>query len=209
MDNHVFSRELSALPFFHLRIFERVVAIQQHWTGYLNVPVAFQVSGVLKWTLTSLCTQKLARWFVFPNGAKGLKNGAREAGEKKIPKFTESAWKLTYYLATEVFVVLITYNEPWFGNTSAFWHGWPYQTLKYVPFHLSASISWARCAYSFPGACWVFRAFDQKKLFCHAWFICRQVQLLIVDSGQHFPQLSWIDCQEHASQTLLHIYIYI
>jgi len=63
---------------------------------------------------------------------KDLKNVAREAGEKKISKFTESAWKLTYYLATEVFVVLITYNEPWFGNTAAFWHGWPYQTVKYV-----------------------------------------------------------------------------
>ena len=76
--------------------------------------------------------QRLARWFIFPYGVKGLKNGAREAGEKKIPKFTESAWKLTYYLATEVFVVLITYKEPWFGDTSAFWHGWPYQTVKYV-----------------------------------------------------------------------------
>lgn len=76
--------------------------------------------------------QRLARWFIFPYGVKGLKNGAREAGEKKIPKFTESAWKLTYYLATEVFVVVITYKEPWFGDTSAFWHGWPYQTVKYV-----------------------------------------------------------------------------
>lgn len=85
------------------------------------------------WSLIlCLMLQRLARWFIFPYGVKGLKNGAREAGEKKIPKFTESAWKLTYYLATEVFVVLITYKEPWFGDTSAFWHGWPYQTVKYV-----------------------------------------------------------------------------
>ena len=100
-----------------------------------------------------MCLQILARWFIFPNGVKGLKNGAREAGEKKIPKFTESAWKLTYYLATEVFVVLITYNEPWFGNTSAFWHGWPYQTLKYVPLYLSTSVYSATRACMFPGAC--------------------------------------------------------
>ncbi|KAG0554778.1 hypothetical protein KC19_12G118100 [Ceratodon purpureus] len=86
---------------------------------------------VARFLLDCFFFQKLAGWFVFPNGVKGLKNGAKEAGEKKIPKFTESAWKLTYYLATEVFVVLITYNEPWFGNTSAFWHGWPYQTIKF------------------------------------------------------------------------------
>jgi hypothetical protein len=66
-----------------------------------------------------------------PKGEKGLKNGVKEAGAKKICKFTESAWKLTYYLSTEICVVWITYKEPWFTDTSTFWHGWPHQTLKY------------------------------------------------------------------------------
>jgi hypothetical protein len=66
-----------------------------------------------------------------PKGEKGLKNGVKEAGAKKICKFTESAWKLTYYLSTEICVVWITYKEPWFTDTSTFWDGWPHQTLKY------------------------------------------------------------------------------
>ncbi len=75
--------------------------------------------------------QKLARLLILPKGEKGLKNGVKEAGAKKICKFTESAWKLTYYLSTEICVVWITYKEPWFTDTSTFWHGWPHQTLKY------------------------------------------------------------------------------
>uniref|UniRef100_A0A7I4CNK0 TLC domain-containing protein n=1 Tax=Physcomitrium patens TaxID=3218 RepID=A0A7I4CNK0_PHYPA len=106
---------------------ERPPSVQDYYL-VCYFALAFPVARFL---LDCFLYQKLARWCIFPHGVKGLKNGAREAGEKKIPKFTESAWKLTYYLATEVFVIFITYKEAWFGNTSAFWHGWPYQTVKF------------------------------------------------------------------------------
>ncbi|KAH9550115.1 hypothetical protein CY35_10G055900 [Sphagnum magellanicum] len=86
---------------------------------------------VARFLLNCLFYQKLARLLILPKGEKDLKNGVKEAGAKKICKFTESAWKLTYYLSTEICVVWITYKEPWFTDTSTFWHGWPHQTLKY------------------------------------------------------------------------------
>jgi hypothetical protein len=63
-------------------------------------------------------------------------------GLKKISKFTESAWKLSYYSTSVFLAIRISYGEPWFGNTDAFWHGWPHQTLKYVsPYFLSISFA--------------------------------------------------------------------
>lgn len=55
---------------------------------------------------------------------------------KKIRKFKESAWKCVYYLSAELLVVFVTYDEPWFTNTSYYWVGpgnqtWPDQKTKY------------------------------------------------------------------------------
>uniref|UniRef100_A0A2P2KGH8 Uncharacterized protein MANES_10G071500 n=1 Tax=Rhizophora mucronata TaxID=61149 RepID=A0A2P2KGH8_RHIMU len=39
-------------------------------------------------------------------------------------------WKLLYYGAVEMFVLKITYNEPWFRDASAYFKGWPDQELN-------------------------------------------------------------------------------
>lgn len=55
--------------------------------------------------------------------------------KKKVKKFKESAWKSVYYLSGELLALLVTYNEPWFTNTSYFWigpgeHVWPDLKMK-------------------------------------------------------------------------------
>lgn len=53
-----------------------------------------------------------------------------EAQEAKIIKCSESMWKLTYYTTVQVFVLAITYHEPWFRDTKEYFRGWPNQELK-------------------------------------------------------------------------------
>jgi len=55
----------------------------------------------------------------------------QEAGEKKVSKFTESAWKLTYYLCSLTILFACAFDEPWFVKTAHFWIGWPNHTIKY------------------------------------------------------------------------------
>lgn len=79
--------------------------------------------------------QKLARRLIF--GKWQLKEDVEsEDGRKKISKFKESAWKCIYFLSAEVLALTVTYDEPWFTNTSNFWVGpgnqtWPDQKIKW------------------------------------------------------------------------------
>lgn len=75
--------------------------------------------------------QNLGRFVLFRNGKKSLNKEEAETKEKTLVKFTESCWKLTYYIILEVYVLFITKDEPWALNTAAFWEGWPSQTVKY------------------------------------------------------------------------------
>ncbi len=127
--------------------------------------------------------QKLARLLILPKGEKGLKNGVKEAGAKKICKFTESAWKLTYYLSTEICVVWITYKEPWFTDTSTFWDGWPHQTLKYWIF--SPNLPFQSSQFS--------QLFLQSGIFADSSkiFLCRQLEEFCLQSCFCFMSAIW------------------
>jgi hypothetical protein len=87
--------------------------------------------------------QRLARQCIFPHGERLMKKSMQEAGLKKLPKFTESAWKLTYYAVAETLLLLCTAREPWFGKTKYFWINWPYHMLKYI--HVPSSSSLQAC----------------------------------------------------------------
>lgn len=78
--------------------------------------------------------QKLGRQLIFGKGQQRLEVETDES-RKKLRKFKESAWKCIYYLAAELLVLSVTYNEPWFTNTRFFWVGpgnqvWPDQQIK-------------------------------------------------------------------------------
>ncbi|XP_050364356.1 ceramide synthase LOH2 [Argentina anserina] len=47
----------------------------------------------------------------------------------KLVKCSESMWKLTYYATVEACILSISYQEPWFTDTSEFFKGWPNQEL--------------------------------------------------------------------------------
>ncbi|KAJ7528595.1 hypothetical protein O6H91_15G009500 [Diphasiastrum complanatum] len=74
--------------------------------------------------------QALARWIVSPCG-KRITAFVKDIEKKKLLKVTESMWKLTYYVSSLVFAFIVTYKEPWFGRSDAFWHGWPNQSIKF------------------------------------------------------------------------------
>ncbi|KAI8527450.1 hypothetical protein RHMOL_Rhmol12G0076100 [Rhododendron molle] len=78
--------------------------------------------------------EKVGRRLIFGRGHQTI---AVETDErrKKIHKFKESAWKCVYYLSAELLVLSVTYDEPWFTNTSYYWVGpgnqaWPDQKTK-------------------------------------------------------------------------------
>ncbi|CAM6040363.1 unnamed protein product [Sphagnum compactum] len=65
------------------------------------------------------------------NFKKGALKADFDRAQKKLTKFKESAWKCLYYSSAELFVLAITYNEPWFTDSKMFWVGpaeqqWPY-----------------------------------------------------------------------------------
>ncbi|KAB5544711.1 hypothetical protein DKX38_012823 [Salix brachista] len=70
--------------------------------------------------------------FVFQKVAQHLIFGKDQTDERrgKIKKFKESAWKCTYFLSSEILVLFVTYDEPWFGNTKYFWAGPGSQTRR-------------------------------------------------------------------------------
>lgn len=78
--------------------------------------------------------QKVGRRLIFKKQEQTLDVETDER-RKKIRKFKESAWKCIYYLSAEVLALAVTYDEPWFTNTSYFWIGpgdqvWPEQKIK-------------------------------------------------------------------------------
>ncbi|KAK2976397.1 hypothetical protein RJ640_008107 [Escallonia rubra] len=78
--------------------------------------------------------EKVGRRLIFRKGQQMLKVETDER-RKKIRKFKESAWKCVYYLSAEILALAVTYDEPWFTNTSYFWVGpgnqvWPEQKIK-------------------------------------------------------------------------------
>ncbi|XP_010107940.2 LAG1 longevity assurance homolog 2 [Morus notabilis] len=92
------------------------------------VAVYFAFSFVVaRFFLDRFIFRRVATWLL-SNGSVPLKiNDARRA---KIVKCSESMWKLTYYASVEAYILKITYNEPWFGDTKEYFRGWPDQELK-------------------------------------------------------------------------------
>ncbi|XP_042510426.1 ceramide synthase LOH2-like [Macadamia integrifolia] len=80
-----------------------------------------------RFLLDSFLFRRLAIWSL-SSGAVPVK--ISEAKQAKIVKFSESMWKLTYYAAVQVFILSITYHEPWFRDTKEYFRGWPNQELK-------------------------------------------------------------------------------
>ncbi|MQL73162.1 hypothetical protein Taro_005501, partial [Colocasia esculenta] len=75
----------------------------------------------------------IGRWLVLGKGPKKL-NIEAAGMERKLNKFKESAWKFVYFLSSELLVLSVTYDEPWFTNTKNFWVGpgdqvWPDQKM--------------------------------------------------------------------------------
>ncbi|KAG5521307.1 hypothetical protein RHGRI_033753 [Rhododendron griersonianum] len=78
--------------------------------------------------------EKVGTRLIFGNGQQTIAVETYER-KKKIRKFKESAWKCVYFLSAELLVLFVTYDEPWFTNTSYFWVGpgkqaWPDQKIK-------------------------------------------------------------------------------
>nr|PNR39026.1 hypothetical protein PHYPA_019304 [Physcomitrium patens] len=116
---------------------------QPHWRDYLMAvffasffPVArlfldsiiFEVNCEMLTTFNAL--KKSARRLLFSGEKKVTKKRLLEVNEKKVSKFTESAWKLTYYMFTTTTLLLSARNEPWFGKTEHFWIEWPNHAIK-------------------------------------------------------------------------------
>ncbi|KAL2630076.1 hypothetical protein R1flu_014762 [Riccia fluitans] len=101
------------------------------WQDFRLICLAAVACPLVRFVLDVTVFQRLAQLVIFPGGEINFKKIVRDARRKKIPKFMESAWKLTYYTAMVVLAVLVTYKEPWFTNTDACWHGWPNQSMKF------------------------------------------------------------------------------
>ncbi|GLU03202.1 hypothetical protein SLE2022_204120 [Rubroshorea leprosula] len=96
------------------------------WHFLAAVSFAFGFVGA-RFILDRFIFRTFATW-LFSNGATPLK--LNEATSAKIVKCSESMWKLAYYTAVEIFVLKITYQEPWFRDTKGYFRGWPDQELK-------------------------------------------------------------------------------
>ncbi|GAV80735.1 TRAM_LAG1_CLN8 domain-containing protein [Cephalotus follicularis] len=95
-----------------------------HFLIALFFAFGFSVARIL---LDRYIFRRLAIWLL-TKGARPLK--INEAMLAKIGKCSESMWKLTYYATVEICVLEITYYEPWFNDTEAYFRGWPNQELK-------------------------------------------------------------------------------
>ncbi|KAL1807069.1 hypothetical protein DCAR_0832934 [Daucus carota subsp. sativus] len=88
----------------------------------------------VRYFLDRFLFEKAGRWLIFGNEHQKLDLETNDR-KKKIRKFKESAWKCLYFLSAEIFALSVTYNEPWFTDTSKFWSGpgnqvWPEQKTK-------------------------------------------------------------------------------
>ncbi|GLT60449.1 hypothetical protein SLA2020_332140 [Shorea laevis] len=96
------------------------------WHFLAAVSFAFCFVGA-RFLLDRFIFRRLATWLL-SDGAAPLK--MNEATRAKIVKCSESMWKLAYYTTVEIFVLKITYQEPWFRDTKEYFRGWPDQELK-------------------------------------------------------------------------------
>ncbi|KAL3687661.1 hypothetical protein R1sor_013970 [Riccia sorocarpa] len=101
------------------------------WQDFRLICIAAIACPLIRFVLDVTVFQRLAQSAIFPGGEQNFKKIVRDSRRKKIPKFTESAWKLTYYAAMVALALSVTCKEPWFTNTDAFWHGWPNQSMKF------------------------------------------------------------------------------
>ncbi|KAL1803256.1 hypothetical protein ACET3Z_031903 [Daucus carota] len=99
------------------------------YEDFVVLPLFALFFPTVRFFLDRFVFERVGRYLIF---GKGQQNIAIETDErrKKIHKFKESAWKCIYYLSAEVLALAVTYDEPWFTNTSNFWTGpgdqvWP------------------------------------------------------------------------------------
>eukprot|EP00897_Mesotaenium_endlicherianum_P002275 jgi/Mesen1/2075/ME000151S01335 len=99
------------------------------WNDYYQVIFFSLLFPTARLLLNRLIFERLGRRVLHPTEKKRVGHHS-DAGTKLLIKFQESSWKFLYYGVTWVYAFVITYPEPWFGNTAAFWEGWPGQSLK-------------------------------------------------------------------------------
>lgn len=112
------------------RWFLRVLHLSRCWPFQLKTSITVAVTRTCFSHDTSTWLQKSARRLLFSGEKKVTKKRLLEVNEKKVSKFTESAWKLTYYMFTTTTLLLSARNEPWFGKTEHFWIEWPNHAIK-------------------------------------------------------------------------------
>eukprot|EP00897_Mesotaenium_endlicherianum_P002276 jgi/Mesen1/2076/ME000151S01339 len=104
-------------------------------TGDVKLLVLFALFfPTIRYLLDRFVFERAGNHFI-KKAASNISESEKAAIEKVHTKFKESCWKSLYYLSAEVFALAITYDEPWFTNSRAFWEGpgnlrWPDQTVS-------------------------------------------------------------------------------
>ncbi|KAL5723410.1 sphingosine N-acyltransferase [Ranunculus cassubicifolius] len=121
----------------NLSLFESLSSINWHdesyprYEDFILLPIFALFFPTVRFFLDRFILEKIARLVL-------LKSTEKDGGEeqrRRLKKFKESAWKCVYYLSAEVLALYVTYDEPWFTNTTYFWVGpgnqiWPDQKIK-------------------------------------------------------------------------------
>ncbi|KAF5179926.1 Lag1 longevity assurance-like protein [Thalictrum thalictroides] len=118
-------------------LFESASSINWHHESYpryqdfLILPLFVLLFPSIRFILDRFVLEKIARQVMLKDMQKDVGTEQR----KKLNKFKESAWKCIYYLSAELLALSVTYDEPWFTDTSCFWVGpgdqiWPDQKIK-------------------------------------------------------------------------------
>ncbi|KAE9597941.1 hypothetical protein Lal_00029583 [Lupinus albus] len=105
-----------------------------HYHDFILLPFFALFFPSVRFLLDTFIFEKVAKRLIFGKGNEMLDFQTDER-RKKIKKFKESAWKCLYFLSAEILALSVTYDEPWFTNTSHFWVGpgtqlWPDQKIK-------------------------------------------------------------------------------
>ncbi|CAA6661498.1 unnamed protein product [Spirodela intermedia] len=104
------------------------------YQDFAFLPLLVTVFPTVRFLLDRFVFERIARLFVLGKGH--VKVDVEAYGRRKLlNKFKESAWKFVYFLSAEIFILAVTYNEPWFTDTTKFWVGpgdqiWPNQRMK-------------------------------------------------------------------------------
>ncbi|PIA63364.1 hypothetical protein AQUCO_00201004v1 [Aquilegia coerulea] len=118
-------------------LLESVSSINWHHESYpryedfLVLPIFVLFFPSIRFFLDRFVLEKIARQVML----KDMQMDVGTEQRKKLNKFKESAWKCIYYLSAELLALSVTYDEPWFTDTSRFWVGpgdqiWPDQKIK-------------------------------------------------------------------------------